>query len=73
MDKSDVNGDNASPVFEYLKTEAPGILGTKAIKWNFTKFLIDRYGNVVARYSPNDEPKSFEDKIKELLSTKTEQ
>ena len=73
MDKSDVNGKNANPVFEYLKGEALGIFRTKAIKWNFTKFLIDRYGNVVARYSPNDDPKSFENKIKELLDTKVEQ
>ena len=54
--KVDVNGDNANPLFEYLKSEAPGLLGSKAIKWNFTKFLIDENGKVLKRYAPNDKP-----------------
>ena len=63
--KVDVNGDQAHPLFTRLKEEAPGILGTKAIKWNFTKFLIDESGKVVKRYAPNDTP---EDIAKELQS-----
>jgi glutathione peroxidase len=65
--KIEVNGKNAHPLYEFLKEKAPGVLGTKAIKWNFTKFLVDRLGNVVKRFAPNDEPKSLEDEIKKLL------
>ncbi|HTR14997.1 MAG TPA: glutathione peroxidase [Roseiarcus sp.] len=54
--KTDVNGENAHPLFKTLKTAAPGLLGTQAIKWNFTKFLVDRKGNVVRRYAPTDKP-----------------
>ncbi len=57
--KVDVNGDQAHPLFEQLKEAAPGILGTKAIKWNFTKFLIDESGKVVKRYAPNDTPEEI--------------
>lgn len=60
-----VNGKDTTPIFKWLKDEQPGI--GKAIKWNFTKFLIDRQGNVVERYSPQTSPSSFEDKIVELL------
>jgi glutathione peroxidase len=65
--KIDVNGDNASPLFEYLKTNLPGVLGTKAIKWNFTKFLIDRNGLPRVRYAPTDTPSSIKKDIVSLL------
>ena len=67
MAKVDVNGANASPLFDWLKAEAPGVLGTKAIKWNFTKFLIDREGRVVRRYAPNDKPEDIAKDIEALL------
>ncbi len=67
MQKVDVNGDNASPLFDWLKKEAPGLLGSKAIKWNFTKFLIDRQGHVVKRYGPADAPESIARDIEKLL------
>jgi len=67
MQKVDVNGSAASPLFDWMKGEAPGVLGTKAIKWNFTKFLIDRAGNVVRRYGPNDAPESIAKDIEKLL------
>jgi glutathione peroxidase len=65
--KVDVNGDNAHPLFKHLTAEAPGILGSKAIKWNFTKFLVDRDGKVVKRFAPTDKPETIEKHIKELL------
>jgi glutathione peroxidase len=65
--KVDVNGSQASPVFKHLTAAAPGLLGTKAIKWNFTKFLVNREGEVVKRYAPTDTPESIEADIKELL------
>jgi glutathione peroxidase len=65
--KVDVKGDNAHPVFQYVSKEAPGILGSKSIKWNFTKFLVDRDGNVVKRYASTDTPDSFEGDIKKYL------
>jgi glutathione peroxidase len=65
--KIDVNGDRADPLFVYLKKEAKGILGTEAVKWNFTKFLIDKNGKVVTRFAPNDEPESLEKDIEKLL------
>lgn len=64
--KIEVNGSNADPLYQYLTKEAPGILGG-AIKWNFTKFLIDRNGNIIKRYAPNTEPSKLADKIEELL------
>jgi glutathione peroxidase len=67
MAKIDVNGDNADPLYDWLKSEAPGLMGTKAIKWNFTKFLIDRDGKVVRRYAPTDKPGALEKDIKALL------
>ena len=67
MEKVDVNGDDASPLFDWMKVEKPGLMGSKAIKWNFTKFLIDREGNVVKRYAPTDAPKSIAKDIEKLL------
>ncbi|QSB44098.1 glutathione peroxidase [Tsuneonella flava] len=67
MKKVDVNGDDAIPLYDWLKAEAPGVLGTKAVKWNFTKFLIGRDGKVVRRYAPNDKPESIEQDIEALL------
>jgi glutathione peroxidase len=67
FDKIDVNGDEADPLFKFLKTSAPGILGSQKIKWNFTKFLVDRQGNVVDRYAPATAPLKLEDDIKKLL------
>lgn len=65
--KVDVNGENAHPLFQYLKEKAPGVLGTKAIKWNFTKFLVDRNGNVVARFASQTKPSELKNEIEELL------
>jgi glutathione peroxidase len=65
--KVDVNGTNAAPVYKYLKSEKPGLLGSEAIKWNFTKFLVDRKGRVVARYAPNDTPESMAGDIEKAL------
>lgn len=65
--KIDVNGESAHPLFTYLSSEAPGALGTKRIKWNFTKFLVDRDGKVVKRFAPTDTPEKIEAHIKELL------
>ena len=67
MQKVDVNGPGASPLFDWMKAEAPGLLGSKAIKWNFTKFLIDREGNVVKRYAPADRPEAIAKDIEKLL------
>ncbi len=67
MKKIDVNGDNADPLFGWLKEEAPGVLGSKSIKWNFTKFLIDREGRVAKRYAPTDKPESIAKDIEKLL------
>ena len=66
--KVDVNGARADPLFTYLKTQAPGVLGTKDIKWNFTKFLVDRQGRVVDRYAPTTKPESLEGDIEKLLA-----
>lgn len=65
--KIDVNGKNADPLYVYLKQQEKGFLG-EAIKWNFTKFLIDKEGNVVDRYAPITRPSKFEDQIAELLN-----
>ena len=65
--KIEVNGANAHPLYQYLKKAAPGVLGTEAIKWNFTKFLIDRQGTVIARYAPTDKPESLEKDVAALL------
>jgi len=65
--KIDVNGDKAAPLYQYLKKAKPGLLGSEAIKWNFTKFLVDRKGNVVERYAPNVEPQAIAGDIEKLL------
>ena len=65
--KVDVNGKSAAPVFNYLKAEKPGLLGSEAIKWNLTKFLVDRKGTVLARYAPNDTPESIAGDIEKAL------
>lgn len=67
MAKVDVNGAGADPLYDWLKKEAPGLLGTKSIKWNFTKFLIGRDGKVVRRYAPTDKPESIAKDIEALL------
>ncbi len=67
FDKVDVNGGGAHPLYKHLKEAAPGLLGSKAIKWNFTKFLLDREGHVVKRYAPTDTPESLESDIRTLL------
>ncbi|MBQ9024641.1 MAG: glutathione peroxidase [Bacilli bacterium] len=64
--KIDVNGKNADPLFTYLKSQKKGLLSGN-IKWNFTKFLVDRQGNVINRYAPTDTPEKIEKDIKELL------
>jgi glutathione peroxidase len=66
--KIDVNGESADPLFKYLKKEAPGIFGIEGIKWNFTKFLIDRSGAVVKRFAPKDAPKTIAADIERLLA-----
>src|SRR5262245_6515448 len=65
--KIDVNGDNAAPLYRHLKDEAPGLLGSKGIKWNFTKFLVDRAGKVVKRYPPQAKPQDLAKDIEALL------
>jgi glutathione peroxidase len=65
--KVDVNGDHAHPLFIRLKKEAPGILGSKAIKWNFTKFLVDGQGSLVTRYAPTTKPEELVTDIEKLL------
>ncbi len=65
--KIDVNGDDTAPLYRHLKKAKPGLLGSEAIKWNFTKFLVDRSGNVVERYAPNTEPAALAADIEKLL------
>ncbi|MDE8652735.1 glutathione peroxidase [Novosphingobium album (ex Liu et al. 2023)] len=67
MAKIEVNGANAPPLWQWLKTEAPGLLGSRRIKWNFTKFLIGRDGKVVRRYGPAAKPEKIEQDIARLL------
>ncbi|ACR28414.1 glutathione peroxidase [Burkholderia glumae] len=67
FEKIDVKGEHAHPLFRYLTDEAPGLLGTKMIKWNFTKFLADRSGNVVKRYAPQTKPDEIAEDIEKLL------
>ena len=67
MAKIDVNGPDASPLFDWMRQEKKGLLGSTSIKWNFTKFLIDRDGNVVKRYAPQDAPKTIAKDIEKLL------
>lgn len=70
--KVDVNGPDAHPLFQHLKAEAPGVLGSEAIKWNFTKFLVDQTGAVKERYAPTTKPSDLESAIRALLSTSAE-
>jgi glutathione peroxidase len=65
--KTEVNGEGAHPLYKALKSEAPGLLGTQSIKWNFTKFLIDKKGRVVKRYAPTDRPEDLAKDIEPLL------
>jgi glutathione peroxidase len=67
MRKIDVNGPKAHPLYASLKKAKKGVLGTEGVKWNFTKFLVDRTGEVKARFSPNVDPKSLESAIEALL------
>jgi glutathione peroxidase len=68
MAKINVNGGEAHPLYQWMTGEAPGLLGTKAIKWNFTKFLIGRDGQVVKRYAPTDTPESLAADIEAVLA-----
>ncbi|WP_376099485.1 glutathione peroxidase [Roseomonas sp. CCTCC AB2023176] len=67
LGKVEVNGANADPIFRHLKAAAPGALGTEAIKWNFTKFLVDREGRVVSRHAPTTAPEKLRGEIETLL------
>jgi len=69
FDKIDVNGDDADPLFKHLKQAAPGVMGTEAIKWNFTKFLVKPDGTVWKRYAPTTKPEDMVDDIKALLKS----
>ena len=68
MEKIDVNGTSAHPLFQWLTAEAPGLLGSKAIKWNFTKFLVSKDGSVRKRYAPTDTPQSMAKDIEAALA-----
>ncbi len=67
FEKLEVNGDNTHPLFKYLKQKAPGVFGTEAIKWNFTKFLVNRRGEVVKRFAPKDKPEAIASEVEALL------
>jgi glutathione peroxidase len=66
--KIDVNGPDTHPLYEFLKEAKPGILGTEGIKWNFTKFLVNKNGEVVKRYAPNDKPESIKKDLAQYLA-----
>ena len=66
--KVEVNGPDAHPLFKFLTQQAPGLLGSKAIKWNFTKFLVDRRGSVVSRHAPTTKPEDLVPEIEHLLA-----
>ena len=66
--KIEVNGANAEPFYQWLKMSKPGLLGTEAIKWNFTKFLVSRKGQVLKRYAPTDAPESLREAIEQALA-----
>ena len=68
MEKVDVNGENAPPLWKWLTEKAPGILGTRTIKWNFTKFLVGKDGQVIKRYGPADPPQSLKADIEKALA-----
>ncbi len=65
--KVDVNGATAAPLYKFLKSSVPGLLGTEAIKWNFTKFLVDKNGNVLKRYAPTDTPEAIGKELEKIL------
>lgn len=67
FDKIEVNGDTAHPLYRFLKQQAPGLLGTQAVKWNFTKFLVDQNGRVIRRYAPATNPARIAGDIEDLL------
>lgn len=67
MGKVDVNGDKAEPLYKWLKSSAPGLLGTEAIKWNFTKFLIGKDGKIIDRYAPTTKPEDMDKDIQKAL------
>jgi glutathione peroxidase len=67
FEKIDVKGDEAHPLFKYLSKEAPGVLGSKSVKWNFTKFLVDQDGRVLKRFAPKTTPQQIESYISNLL------
>ena len=67
FDKIEVNGANASPLFKYLKHQSPGVLGTEAIKWNFTKFLVNKDGQVVKRFASKDGESAIESEILKIM------
>lgn len=67
FDKIDVNGETTHPLYKYLKDQAKGLLGSKKIKWNFTKFLVSRDGSQITRFAPTSKPSSLESDIKKLL------
>ena len=68
FNKIEVNGSNTHPLYKQLKQLAPGLLGSERIKWNFTKFLVAKDGQVIKRFSPSTEPKDISDDIEKLLS-----
>jgi glutathione peroxidase len=68
LGKIEVNGDGADPLFKFMKQQKPGLLGSQGIKWNFTKFLIDRDGTVVSRHAPTDKPETLAPAIEKLLA-----
>ena len=65
--KIDVNGESTHPLYQFLKAEKPGLLSTEGIKWNFTKFLVDRSGKVVERYAPTTKPEDLNEAVEALL------
>jgi glutathione peroxidase len=67
FEKIDVNGANAHPLYEFLKEAKPGLLGTEGIKWNFTKFLVNKNGEVVKRYAPTDKPEDIKKELAQYL------
>lgn len=68
LGKIEVNGDGAAPLYKYLKAGAPGLLGSEAIKWNFTKFLISRNGEILGRYAPKTKPEELAEDIEKALA-----
>jgi glutathione peroxidase len=69
--KIEVNGNGAHPLYQYLKKARPGLLGSEAIKWNFTKFLVNREGQVLKRYAPTDTPEKIEEDLRGMMELST--